>query len=107
VNLKYFSTSELRCIKLEECHGISIKVFSEVVKKQPSLEELDIAYCGDSIKTEFFEYIGQCCPLLKSLKFSPCFEEKNKCDDIAKNMSKLRHLTILNNGVTNWIASYS
>jgi hypothetical protein len=42
---------------------------------------------------------------LKSLKFSPCFEEKNKCDDIAfaiaKTMSMLRHLTILNDGVTN------
>ncbi|XP_045831083.1 F-box protein SKIP19-like [Trifolium pratense] len=98
------STSELRCIKLEECHGISSQVFSEVVKKQPFLEELEIAYC-DFTGTEFFEYIGRCCPLLKSLKFSRCFEESDKCDDIAfaiaKTMSTLRHLTIINIGLTN------
>jgi F-box/leucine-rich repeat protein 2/20 len=74
------------------------------VKKQPFLEELEIAYCG-FVGIEFFEYIGQCCPLLKSLKFSPCFEEDNKCDDIAfaiaKTMSMLRHLAILNNALTN------
>jgi hypothetical protein len=41
---------------------------------------------------------------LKSLKFCPCYQQ-DKSDDIAfaiaKTMSKLRHLTILNNGVTN------
>ncbi|GAU41418.1 hypothetical protein TSUD_245030 [Trifolium subterraneum] len=95
------STSELRCIKLEECHGISSQVFSEVVKKQPFLEELDIADCGFI----GIQHIGQCCPLLKSLKFSPCCEESDKSDDIAfaiaKTMPTLSHLTILNNGLTN------
>jgi F-box/leucine-rich repeat protein 2/20 len=74
------------------------------VKKQPFLEELDIIDCG-FIGTEFFEYIGQCCLLLKSLKFITDIKEDNKCDDIAfaiaKTMPRLRHLAILNNGVTN------
>ncbi|GAU41420.1 hypothetical protein TSUD_245050 [Trifolium subterraneum] len=110
IYINEFATNDLlhhianRCIKLEECHGISSQVFSEAVKKQPFLEELDIADCG-FIGTEFFEYIGQCCPLLKSLKFRPSFEERDKCDDIAfviaRTMSKLHHLTILNNGLTN------
>lgn len=69
------------------------------MKKQPFLEELDICHCSD-LRTDFFKYIGKCCPLLKSMKFSPCIEAAgdNKCDDvafvIAELMYKLRHLTI-------------
>lgn len=74
------------------------------MKKQPFLEEIDIAHCFD-IGTGFFEYIGQCCPALKVLKLSFCIKRGNKCDDvafaIAKTMPELRHLKILNNELTN------
>lgn len=55
---------------------------------------------------DFFHYIGQSCPLLKSLKFSPSILKVDNKDDsvafaIAKTMSELRHLTILKNGITN------
>jgi F-box/leucine-rich repeat protein 2/20 len=75
------------------------------VKKQPFLEELDITDCC-FIGTDFFEYVGTCCPLFKSLKFwDGGSQQDNKSDDIAfaiaKTMPRLRHLAILNNGVTN------
>ncbi|CAL5189553.1 unnamed protein product [Lathyrus oleraceus] len=97
--------SNLRCIRLEECHEISNKAFSEVVKKQPLLEELVIHHCYD-LGRFFFEYIGVCCPLIKSLKFFPCLiKECNKCDNIAfvigRTMSELRHLTIFKNELSN------
>ncbi|XP_058761238.1 putative F-box/LRR-repeat protein 23 [Vicia villosa] len=102
------SASHLRSIRLEKCYDISTAAFNEVVKNQPFLEELDIFHCYDyDQSTDFFEFIGHSCPLLKSLKFSPRIEKvgDDKCDDlalaIAKTMSKLRHLSILNNELTN------
>ncbi|XP_058761254.1 putative F-box/LRR-repeat protein 23 [Vicia villosa] len=99
------SANQLRCIWLEGCHDISNEALKKVVKKQPFLEELDICHCSD-LRTDFFKYIGKCCPLLKSMRFSPCIEAAGdyKCDDvafvIAESMYKLRHLTILNNQLT-------
>ena len=99
-----FSASHLRCIRLEGCHEISSKSFKEVVNKMPFLEELDISHCVH-IQVGFFDYIGQTCPLLKSLKFTPCFEAEDKDDNaafaIAKTMRELRHLSILNNELSN------
>jgi len=70
----------------------------------PLLEELDISHCG-FIESGFFDYISQSCPLLKSLKFSPCFKAKDKDDNdafaIAKTMRELRHLTNVKNGLSN------
>ncbi|XP_058746359.1 putative F-box/LRR-repeat protein 23 [Vicia villosa] len=101
------SASHLRSIRLEKCYEIPTAEIYEVVKIQPFLEELDIFHCYDYAQTtHLFEFIGQSCPLLKSLKFSPTMEEvDNKSDDgafaIANTMPMLRHLTILNNGLTN------
>lgn len=103
-----FSASKLRCIQLELCHEISNKVLEEVVIKQPFLEELEFWNCSELMQ-DSFGYIGGSCQFLKSFKFSPCAEavrvRDNKCDDIAvtmgKTMSNLRHLTILNNELTN------
>ncbi|XP_058733356.1 putative F-box/LRR-repeat protein 23 [Vicia villosa] len=99
------SASHLRSIRLEKCYNISTVAFNEVVKNLQFLEELDICHCLNQIP-DFYEFIGQSCPLLKSLKFSPTtYVVEDKYDDvafaIAKTMPMLRHLTILNNGLTN------
>ncbi|XP_058768656.1 putative F-box/LRR-repeat protein 23 [Vicia villosa] len=99
------SASHLRSMRLEKCYDISTAAFYQVVKNHPFLEELDIFHSFYE-ETEFFEHIGQSCPVLKSLKFSPYIETlDSKSDDvaftIAKTMPKLRHLAILNNGLTN------
>ncbi|CAL5189555.1 unnamed protein product [Lathyrus oleraceus] len=100
------SASKLRCIQLELCHEISNKVLEEVVNKQPFLEELEFWHCFE-LREDSFGHIGGSCQFLKSLKFSPCVEavSHNNCDDAAvtlgKTMSNLRHLTILNNELTN------
>ncbi|XP_058733411.1 putative F-box/LRR-repeat protein 23 [Vicia villosa] len=99
------SASHLRSIRLEKCYNISTVAFNEVVKNLQFLEELDICHCLNQIPN-FYEFIGQSCPLLKSLKFSPTtYVVEDKYDDvafaIAKTMPMLRHLTILNNGLTN------
>jgi len=74
------------------------------VKKQSFLEELDIYHCF-YIEMRFFHCIGKCCPLLKSLKFIPSFEQEDKDDNvvfaIAKTMPGLCQLMILNNELTN------
>ncbi|XP_058768657.1 F-box protein SKIP19-like [Vicia villosa] len=98
------SESNLRCIRLKECYEISNEAFCEVVKKQPFLEELDIYHCYD-LGRSFFEYIGQCCPHMKSLKFFPCEKGDDKCDNVAfaigKTMTELCHLMIFHNELSN------
>ncbi|XP_058768659.1 putative F-box/LRR-repeat protein 23 [Vicia villosa] len=106
IYFQIFSASQLRCIWLDGCSAISNEVFEEIAKRQPFLEELDICHCS-FLSKDLFEHIGRCCPLLKSLKYSPPNEVAgdNKCDDvafaIANTMSNLRHLTVLNNELTN------
>lgn len=78
------------------------------MNKQSFLEELEFWHCSE-LREDSFGHIGGSCQFLKSFKFSPCAEavrvRDNKCDDIAvtigKTMSNLRHLTILNNELTN------
>ncbi|XP_045826236.1 putative F-box/LRR-repeat protein 23 [Trifolium pratense] len=104
--LQYIAScgSQLRRIRLTDCQYISYNQFSEVVNKFPMLEELDITFskpCKGSL-----EVIGQSCPLLKSLKFSRLIsEEYMKWNDdafvIAKTMPELRHLSMIDNRLTN------
>ncbi|KAJ1440406.1 Leucine-rich repeat, cysteine-containing subtype [Sesbania bispinosa] len=96
------STSQLPRLRLADCWDVSDKGMWEVAKKLPLLEELDISYFYLSKDT--FEAIGQCCPLLKVLKFCSSMWCRTELDDvalaIAKTMSKLRHLQIYGNNLS-------
>lgn len=104
----FYSASHLRTMRLLECYGISDKGLTEVVKKSPLLEELEITSIDLCLSKDTVELIGQCCPFLKSLKHEPlgkflkCFYQ---CDDvavaIAKTMPELRHLQLFRNALTN------
>ncbi|KEH34672.1 F-box/LRR protein [Medicago truncatula] len=103
--LQYIAScgSHLRRIQLTKCRNILHKQFSEVANKFPLLEELDISFsnlCKDSL-----EVIGRSCPLLKSIKFSRMFSKDIELNDdafaIAKTMTKLRHLSMFGNLLTN------
>jgi F-box/leucine-rich repeat protein 2/20 len=67
------------------------------------LEELDISFLP--LFSDSLEVIGQCCPLLKSLKHSTMATYDFICDDdafaIAKTMPGLRHLQLYGNALTN------
>ncbi|KAJ1387089.1 Leucine-rich repeat [Sesbania bispinosa] len=117
INIEYFcsdallnyianSTSQLRRLGLVRCWGISDKGLSEVAKKLPLLEELDISFCF--LCKDSLEVIGRCCPLLKVLKFNQkrvLTPSGNGRDDdavaIAKTMPQLRQLYISGNPLTN------
>ncbi|CAL5189560.1 unnamed protein product [Lathyrus oleraceus] len=97
-------SSKLRCIRLKECHEISNDFLCEVLKMQPYLEELDIYHCY-RLRWFVFEYIGQYCRHMKSLKYFPCLKGDYLCDYVAfvigKTMPELRHLTIFKNELSN------
>ncbi|KAJ1427623.1 Leucine-rich repeat [Sesbania bispinosa] len=106
--LKYIAhrTSHLRRIGLARCKRISDKVLSEVVsKKLPLLEELDVSFTNLSVAS--LGTIGQCCPLLKVLKFNSKEIFKGfECNDdvafaIAKTMPNLCHLHLSGNKLGN------
>lgn len=102
---KFCSASHLRCIRLGNCHKISDKGLSEFIKKAPLLEELEVSYCYHILK-DSLEVIGQCCPLLKSLKFCHFQEEFFEEDGVAlaiigRTMSGLRRLKLSGNTPSN------
>lgn len=67
------------------------------------LEDLEISF--GSFDVETLETLGQCRPLLKSLKLNRQFYRRVECDKgalaIAENMPNLRHLQIFGNSLTN------
>ncbi|GAU44507.1 hypothetical protein TSUD_122770 [Trifolium subterraneum] len=79
--LRYIAScgSQLRRIRLTDCQYILYNQFSEVANKFPMLEELDIS-------------------------FSKLYNQYIECDDdafaIAKTMPKLRHLSMIDNLLT-------
>lgn len=83
-----------------------MKGLNEVVKKLPLLTWQYFKQPKDSLGV-----IGQCCPLLKSLKFNKIFyesktnyfagEDDDEAFAIAKTMHELCHLQILGNNITN------
>ncbi|KAK7247352.1 hypothetical protein RIF29_42233 [Crotalaria pallida] len=97
------SASHLQRLRLVCCHGISDEGLSEVAKKLPCLEELDITL--GQLSKNSLEAIGRCCPLLKSLKFNMQSYTDYEGDDgeafaIAKTMPNLRHLQLFGNNLT-------
>ncbi|KAK7247347.1 hypothetical protein RIF29_42228 [Crotalaria pallida] len=95
------STSHLQRLRLLSCWDISEEGMSEVAKKLPLLEDLDITI--GNLSKDALEAIGQCCPLLKSLKFNmqaykdPNFVFDEEAFAIAKHMPKLCHLQLFGN----------
>ncbi|XP_061365780.1 putative F-box/LRR-repeat protein 9 [Gastrolobium bilobum] len=95
-----YSTYHLRRLRFADCSGISDRVLSEVAKKLPMLEELDISGCY--IRRRGLQAIGQRCPLLKSLKFNAASLDSDKeAFAIARTMPELRHLELSKNRLTN------
>ncbi|KAL4288649.1 hypothetical protein HN51_056235 [Arachis hypogaea] len=96
--------SRLRRLRIDQCYSdISDKVWCDLAKKFPLLEELDITYCC-RITTITLESFGQACPLLKTFKFnypgwhnhysSYLFRDADNeyAYAIARSMPQLRHL---------------
>ncbi|XP_061365782.1 putative F-box/LRR-repeat protein 23 [Gastrolobium bilobum] len=97
INVEHFGTDDL----LEYItYSISDRVLSEVAKKLPMLEELDISFCY--IRKDGLQAIGQCCPLLKSLKFNAAtYDSDEEAFAIARTMPQLSHLELSGNKLTN------
>lgn len=115
INIEYFGTddllkyitdraSNLKRLRLVSCNSISDEGLSEGARNLPLLEELNLSDC--SFSKEALEAIGQCCPLLKTLKFNRqgfrrAYREYNdEALAIAENMPELRHLELFGNKMT-------
>ncbi|CAF2116317.1 unnamed protein product [Brassica oleracea var. botrytis] len=98
------SSSNLRSLKVAQCHEITSEGLIEAVAKLPLLEELEVSYC--SLSEESLKVIGQSCPNLKTLKKN-CVgyrRPRDECDDvalaIAETMPGLRHLQLFGDRLT-------
>jgi hypothetical protein len=93
----FYSSSNLRCMKLGDSSRISNQGFSDAVSKLTKLEEVEIF----NLSSYSLEVLGRSCPHLKSLKFvntkvQECMVMYGDAEAIAigKNMPALRHLFI-------------
>jgi F-box/leucine-rich repeat protein 2/20 len=68
------------------CRRISVRGFSEAVRKLSRLEELDISV--DILSEDCLEVISMSCPLLKSLKFGKTWMAYPLTDDEARFISE-------------------
>ncbi|KAJ3698586.1 hypothetical protein LUZ61_002291 [Rhynchospora tenuis] len=113
--LRYLSdrTSALKCLRLISCYFISEKGLAATIKKQPQLEEIQIAFGTFSDKVT--EIVGMAAPQLKRFKFNALCMYKSMTDQvdeedssfdvaalgIAKTMHQLRYLQLTYNSITN------
>ncbi|KAI5407346.1 hypothetical protein KIW84_053557 [Lathyrus oleraceus] len=106
--LKFISdnASNLRGLRLVNCHGISNEGFCEAVKKLPVLETVNISLCNFS--KDSLEVVGQYCPLLTGIALVRSwlvYMVYDIHDDeafvIAKTMVGLRYLNIQGNKMSN------
>ncbi|CAK8570063.1 unnamed protein product [Lathyrus sativus] len=99
--------SNLQRVGIESCDELSDKGIIEAVKKLPLIEEL-IVTKNNNLSKHFFEVVGSCCPLLKTLTYGRnLYQNENMSIDqteeafaIAKTMPGLRSLTISGLGLT-------
>ncbi|PON71646.1 F-box domain containing protein [Parasponia andersonii] len=122
INLEYFVTDELlqyitdrsnqiKRLRLACCYHASDEGLIEAIGKLPLLEELDLTLCSFSV--EPLKALGRSCSHLKSLKLN-CHAYRISIEDlddevefndevitIGENLSKLRHLQLIGNGMTN------
>ncbi|XP_057432132.1 putative F-box/LRR-repeat protein 23 [Lotus japonicus] len=86
-----------------KCYAVSNEQLSELVHKLPMLEEVEFSF--RDLSNDTLEFMGKCCPQLKVLKLNQVEDKDLECDDeafaIAKTMSRLRHLQLLGNRLTN------
>ncbi|KAL3643695.1 hypothetical protein CASFOL_014510 [Castilleja foliolosa] len=117
INIEFFGTndlllyisersSQLKCLRLACCTGISGKGLTTVIPKFPELEELHLSYMP-YITAREFEAISKCCSMLKSFTFNGRRSSMidPKVDDryalsIAKNMPNLHHLGLFGNDLS-------
>ncbi|RHN68943.1 putative leucine-rich repeat domain, L domain-containing protein [Medicago truncatula] len=102
--------SHLHSMRLVDCYTISDKQFSEVARRFPQLEKVDISLC--CITSVSLEVLGRSCPLLKSLEFGKskslvksrfvyCESDDRVALVIAETMSCLCHLGLSGHELTN------
>lgn len=91
-------------MQLLMCRGLSHEGFSETLRKLSLLEELEISQ-NKQLSNDSLEIVGQCCPLLKSLKYCRHPLDKIEMNDaafaIAKTMPGLHYLEISLDELTN------
>lgn len=99
---KFYRASQLRRVRLPKCYALSDEGMTEIVKKLPLLEELDISFTN--LSEDALEAIGRCCPLLKTLKYNTpvdTYVYDQEAFAIAKTMPELRYLEIGGNKLSN------
>jgi len=90
-------------MQLLMCLELSHEGFSKNLRKLPLLEELEISH-NKQLSNDSLEIVGQCCPLLKSLKYTRDPLDNLEMNDvafaIAKTMHGLHHLKISGDELT-------
>lgn len=99
-------------MRFVDCYKISDELFSEVARRFPQLEKVDISLC--CITPVSLEVLGRSCPLLKSLEFVKwkpfqfgqsrfvyCKSDDRVALAIAETMSGLCHLGLSGHEFTN------
>ncbi|RHN40321.1 putative F-box domain, leucine-rich repeat domain, L domain-containing protein [Medicago truncatula] len=97
--LVIYDACNFRCVR-----GLSHEGFSETLRKLPLLEELEISQ-NKQLSNDSLEIVGQCCPLLKSLKYCrhplDNIEMNDAAFGIAKIMPGLHYLKMSLDELTN------
>ncbi|KAJ4824236.1 hypothetical protein Tsubulata_018056 [Turnera subulata] len=127
INIEFFGTDELlqyiverssnlKSLRLVMCYDISDEGLVMSAKKMPSLEELELYSCYNTVTGQSIEAVGRSCPLLKSLTLNreavtrsnwqfddddEGFDLDEEAMAIGKSMPGLRHLMIFGNLLTN------
>uniref|UniRef100_A0A0D3E0B5 F-box domain-containing protein n=1 Tax=Brassica oleracea var. oleracea TaxID=109376 RepID=A0A0D3E0B5_BRAOL len=97
-------SSNLRSLRLAMCSTVTSEGLTEAIAKLTLLEDLEVSYC--SLSAESLKVVGQSCPNLKTLKLNRegvnrfPYESDDDALAIAETMSRLRHLQLFGNKLT-------
>ena len=86
------------------CSTVTSEGLTEAIAKLTLLEDLEVSYC--SLSAESLKVVGQSCPNLKTLKLNRegvnrfPYESDDDALAIAETMSRLRHLQLFGNKLT-------
>ncbi|MED6188705.1 hypothetical protein PIB30_088486 [Stylosanthes scabra] len=109
ISIEYFGSDDLlkyiadsvscdACGLFNSSIAFQTKDYVRFAQRLPMLEELDITLV-QNVSSVALEAISRGCPLLKSFKFNEIGGDNEEAFAIAQNMSKLRHLQLVDNNL--------